>query len=62
MRKLMKKEIDKSWKYALGIIKIDGLEPSDDFKELIVKECNNEITTDDIKKILDSKYKQKSMN
>ncbi len=55
----MKNELDKSWKYALGMIKVDGLEPSDDFKELIEKENNNEITTKDIKKVLDLKYKAK---
>ena len=29
---------DKKWDYALGMIKVDGLEPSPEFKELIEKE------------------------
>lgn len=51
---------DKKWDYALGMIKIDGLEPSAEFKELIKKEKMGEMTTDDIRKVLDKKYKIKS--
>ena len=51
---------DKKWDYALGMIKIDGLEPSSEFKELIKKEKMGEMTTDDIRKVLDKKYKIKS--
>lgn len=29
---------DKKWDYALCMIKVDGLEPSDEFKKLIEKE------------------------
>ncbi len=56
----MNNEISKEWKYALGMIKVDGLEPSKEFKELIIKESNNEINDADIKEILDLKYKMKS--
>ena len=28
---------DKKWNYALGMIKVDGLEPSPEFKKLIEK-------------------------
>lgn len=28
---------DKKWDYALGMIKVDGLEPSPEFKRLIEK-------------------------
>ena len=52
--------VDKKWDYALGMIKIDGLEPSSEFKELIKKEKMGEMTTDDIRKVLDKKYKIKS--
>jgi len=44
------------WEFALGMIKIDGLEPSSEFLELIEKEKKGEITTADMKKILDKKY------
>lgn len=50
---------DKKWDYALGMIKVDGLEPSPEFKDLIVKEKRGEMTTDDIRKVLDKKYKMK---
>lgn len=50
---------DKKWEYALGIIKVDGLEPSAEFKELIEKEKCGEITTEDMRKALDKKYKMK---
>jgi len=47
------------WDYSLGLIQIDGLTPSDEFLELVEKEKLGEITTADIKKALDSKYKMK---
>ena len=49
-----------SWDYALGIIKVDGLTPSDEFLELVEKEKNGTITTADMKKVLDKKYKAKA--
>ena len=50
---------DKKWDYALGMIKVDGLEPSKEFKKLIEKEKRGEITTEDMRKVLDKKYKMK---
>lgn len=50
---------DKKWDYALGMIKVDGLEPSKEFKKLIEKEKRGEMTTEDIRKVLDKKYKIK---
>lgn len=50
---------DKKWDYALGMIKVDGLEPSLEFKELIEKESRGEMTTEDMRKVLDKKYKMK---
>ena len=29
---------EKAWNYALGMIKVDGLEPSKEFLELVEKE------------------------
>ena len=29
---------DKKWDYAIGMIKVDGLEPTEDMKKLIEKE------------------------
>jgi len=34
---------NKAWDYALGIIKVDGLEPSPEFLELVEKEKRGEI-------------------
>lgn len=50
---------DKKWDYALGMIKVDGLEPSLEFKKLIEKESRGEMTTEDMRKVLDKKYKMK---
>lgn len=50
---------DKAWDYALGIIKVDGLEPSPEFLELVEKEKRGEITTNDIIKTLNERYKMK---
>lgn len=52
---------DEKWDYALGMIKIDGLEPSPEMKKLIEQEKNGEITTDDVLKALDRKYKMKQV-
>lgn len=50
---------DKKWDYAFGMIKVDGLEPTPEFKKLVEKEKSGEITMADIKKALDKKYKMK---
>lgn len=48
------------WDIALGLIKVDGLEPTEEFLQLIEKEKRGEITTVDIRHILNEKYKMKS--
>ena len=50
---------DKAWDYAIGIVQIDGIKPSDDFLELVEKEKRGEITGEDIRKILYQKYRVK---
>ena len=47
------------WDYSLGLIQVDGLTPSDEFLELVEREKRGEITTDDMKKALDAKYRMK---
>lgn len=47
------------WDYAIGMVKVDGLEPTDEMKELIAKEKNGEITMADVEKALDIRYKMK---
>lgn len=48
-----------AWDYAIGLIKVDGLEPTEEFKEYIEKEKNGTATMDDLKIFLDNKYKVK---
>ncbi len=48
-----------AWDYAIGMIKVDGLEPTEDFKRYIEKEKKGEVTMEDAKRILDKKYKMK---
>lgn len=48
-----------AWDYAIGMIKVDGLEPTEDFKEYIEKEKRGKVTMEDAKKYLDKKYKMK---
>ena len=50
---------NKKWDYALGLIKVDGLGPSAEFLELVEKEKEGKMTTEDIRRILDQKYKVK---
>jgi hypothetical protein len=50
---------EQAWNYAIGMIKVDGLEPSEDFKQYIEKEKRGEVTMEDAKRFLDKKYKMK---
>lgn len=47
---------EKAWNYAIGIVQIDGIKPSDEFLELVEKEKRGEITGDDIRRVLYKKY------
>lgn len=49
-----------AWNYAIGLIKVDGLEPTEDFKELIEKEIRGELSTADLRKYLDYRYTVKN--
>ena len=48
-----------AWDYAIGMIRVDGLEPTEDLKKYIEKEKTGEATMEDDKKFLDKKYKMK---
>ena len=50
---------EKAWDYAVGQIKIDGLEPTEDFKKYIELEKQGKATDQDLKKYLDKKYQMK---
>ncbi len=47
------------WNYALGMIRVDGLEPSPEFLEWVEKEKKGEMTMEDLRRALDQKYKTK---
>ena len=51
-------EQSKAWDFALGLTKVDGLEPSEEFLKLVEKEKKGEITTEDILSFLNEKYKK----
>ncbi|MBQ6450110.1 hypothetical protein IJJ08_04415 [bacterium] len=51
-----------AWDYALGLVKVDGLEPSADFKKYIELEKKGQATTADLKRYLDRKYRLKAAN
>lgn len=50
---------EKAWDYAVGLIKVDGLEPTEDFKKYIELEKLGKATDQDLKKYLDKKYQMK---
>lgn len=47
---------EQAWDYAIGIVQLDGIKPSDDFMELVEKEKKGEMTGDDIRRVLYKKY------
>lgn len=49
-----------AWDYAIGLIKVDGLEPTEDFKKYIELEKAGKATSDDLKRYLDKKYRVKN--
>jgi len=48
-----------AWNFALGLIKVDGLEPTSDFMEMVKKETDGKMTLIDIEQSLNRKYKMK---
>lgn len=50
-----------AWDYAIGMIKVDGLEPTKEFMEYVEKEKRGEVTVEDMKNFLDKKYKMKEV-
>jgi len=47
---------EKAWDYAIGLVQVEGIKPSDDFLELVEKEKQGLITNDDIREVLTKKY------
>ena len=53
------KKKDSAWDMAFGLIKVDGLEPTPAFRELVEREKKGDITTKEIIKELNKKYVMK---
>jgi len=49
-----------AWDYAVGLIKVDDLEPTPEMKELIEKEKCGEITKEEIHNRLSRHYRMKT--
>ena len=47
---------EKAWNYAIGIVQVEGIKPSDDFLELVEKEKKGLMTSNDIQRVLMKKY------
>jgi len=47
---------EKAWNYAIGLVQVEGIKPSDDFLELVEKEKQGLLTDDDIRRVLIKKY------
>lgn len=45
-----------AWDYAMGIVQLDGIKPSDDFMALVEREKRGELTGEDIRQVLYKKY------
>lgn len=54
MKDAMTKE--QAWAFAMGLIKVDDLEPTPDFLEMIEREKRDELTMDDLYLYLNRKY------
>jgi len=48
-----------AWDYALGLIKVDGLEPTPEFLEMVEREKRGEMTLEDMERELGKRYRMK---
>jgi len=51
---------NEAWEYAAGLIKVDGLEPTQEMKNLIEMEKRGEISKDEIYDRLSKHYRMKT--
>jgi hypothetical protein len=51
---------NEAWDYAVGLVKVDDLEPTSEMKKLIEKEKRGEITKEDIYDRLNKRYRMKA--
>jgi len=50
---------EQAWNFAIGIVQLDGIKPSEDFLELVERQKKGEITNEDIRQELIKKYMAK---
>jgi len=50
---------EQAWDFAIGIVQLDGIKPSEDFLELVERQKEGEITNEDIRQELIKKYMAK---
>ena len=46
----------RAWDFAIGVVQIDGIKPSDELLKLVEQEKKGEITNQDIRNFLYEKY------
>jgi len=56
---VMRMDKKTAWDFALGLIKVDGLEPTPEFLEMVEKEKRGEMSLDDIERELGKHYRMK---
>lgn len=49
-----------AWDYAFGMIRVDGLIPSNELRQMAESEIDGKITLEEIQKQLDGKYRRNS--
>ncbi|WP_312448249.1 antitoxin VbhA family protein [Lacrimispora sp.] len=47
---------EQAWNFAIGIVQLDGIKPSEEFLELVERQKRGEITNEDIRRELFRKY------
>ena len=47
---------EQAWNFAIGIVQLDDIKPSEEFLELVERQKRGEITNEDIRKELFRKY------
>ena len=55
-KELTKDEKREAWDFAIGMMQVDGVEPSQEYLDLVEKEINGEITLEEMKLIILKKH------
>ena len=55
-KELTKDEKRKAWNFAIGMMQVGGVEPDQEYLDLVEKEINGEITLEEMKLIILKQY------